>query len=141
MTPTENPPQPSSPIENEQSFSDELKKCVEKLISSQIDEEAKFEKQWQFLRLQKADLYYRGLQYIAPQINNLGFVQYSPIGGVTSALDDTGSSVYDYDIDQIRSLGRKFIAVLGQRSFQNVAFMPRDPNSEKDRVSARQAAA
>lgn len=110
----------------------------QKLLEEQVDDEANFEKLLQYLRLRKADYYFRGIQYIAPQLSPTGVIDYTPVGSpVVGAEGSRG--IWDYNIDQIKTYGRKFIATLGQRPFYNVKAVPDDPQSEDDRNASREA--
>jgi len=118
-----------------------LKAELKTLIERHIDPEVNFEKQRQFLRLDKADKYYRGIQYIAPAEMPDGSWQFTSVGAPVTPAEGTGAGYgrYDYNINIIKTYGRRFIAVLGQRPFYHIKAVPDDPQSETDRKAARQA--
>src|SRR3954468_13112967 len=96
---------------------EQLKACVKDLLSDHVDDDAQYEKVYQYLRLRKADYYYRGIQYIAPQISvTTGNVDWAPSGAPSAGAYQGGlqpRGVLDYNIDIVRTLGKKFIATLG----------------------------
>lgn len=116
----------------------DLREHVGKLLESHVDDDANFEKLLQFLRLRKADYYYRGIQYIAPDLSPTGVIDYMPLGSPVVG-GETQRGLLDYNIDQVRTFGRKFIATLGQRPFYNLKAVADDPESESDRIAAREA--
>jgi len=117
---------------------EELRPDLKKVLSERVDCEAAEEKQRQFSRLDKADNYYRGNQYLAekynPETGALGWV--SP--GAPRAGDSETPDVLDYVIDVVKSYGRKYYSVLGTRPFHNVKGVPDDPQNEDDRAASRQ---
>jgi len=118
-----------------------LQKEIETLLVKRCDVEVDFEKTWQLMRLRKADLYYRGLQFLYPTYNG-GYVDWSSVGtpsasgGDGSSMDSQG--IYDYNIDIVQSYGKKYYATLGMRPYYNVKAVPDDPQSELDRKTAQQ---
>lgn len=124
-----NPTQPET-------FKD-VREAVQALLEMHVDDDANFEKLLQFLRIRKADYYFRGIQYVAPDLSPTGIVDYTPVGSPLTGSDSRG--VLDYNIDQVKTFGRKFIATLGQRPFYNMRALPDNPQSEADRMAAREA--
>lgn len=117
-----------------------LRKDLTDLLSEKVDQEAEGEKTRQVMRLDKADKYYRGLQFLYPSIGENGSLGWSSVGTPT-ASDQGGESrgLYDYNIDIVKAYGRKYFGVLGLRPFHNLKAMPDDPQSEVDRKASRQA--
>lgn len=117
-----------------------LRDSVEKLLAEHVDEDANFEKLLQFMRLRKADYYWKGIQYIAPDLSPTGVIDYTPVGSpLVGANGEDRRGLLDYNIDQVKTYGRKFIATLGQRPFYNQKAVPDNPHSEADRMAAREA--
>ena len=119
---------------------DQLRPELDKLIKDKIDTEVDLEKTWQVGRLAKADNYNRYLTNIAPYFTAAGQYGYSPIGVPNSPTTEQFESrgLYDYNIDIIKSYGRKYVGVLGPRPFHNCKAVPDDPQSEADRRVSRQ---
>ena len=114
-----------------------VRDTVQKLLEAHVDDEASFEKMLQFLRIRKADYYLRGIQYIAPDLSPSGVIDYAPISSQNYANE--GRGLLDYNIDQVKTYCRKFVATLGQRPFYNLKAIPENPQSEVDRAAAREA--
>lgn len=118
-----------------------ISKPMDEVLNRYVDQEVNYEKQWQLLRLQKCDLYNRGLQF--PILDDTaGYIGWSQNGIQSTATgdgQDDGYGTYDYNIDIVDSYGKKYTATLGLRPFYNAVAVPDDPQSEIDRKSARQA--
>lgn len=121
---------------------EELGGTIDKLFKERIDGEIVTEKNWQYLRLRKCDLYNRGLQFLAPTVEG-GYADWQPIGtqsnpaGNANGGSDRG--LLDYNFDLVTAYRRKWVAVLGLRPFYNVKAIADDPESEVDRRAAKQA--
>lgn len=117
-----------------------LKDDVTRVLSEKVDTEVDFEKTWQYMRLRKTDLYYRGLQFTAPYLQS-GYLDQAPVGG--AAWPQSGelqqSGLLDYNMDIVQTYGRRYTSVLGLRPFYNAKGVPGDPSSELDRRAADQA--
>ncbi len=112
---------------------------IKTVLQEKVDQEVDFEKTWQFMRLRKCDLYYRGLQFLNPSFNS-GFLDWSPTGAPNPGSDSQESGgLFDYNIDLVQNFGLKYQAALGMRPFYNVTAMPDDPQSEIDRKASAQA--
>lgn len=122
---------------------EEFKDVLDTLLREYVDQDADAEKTLQLLRLEKADFYYRGIQNIAPQVNPSGGspLGWTPVGvpTLTAAGQDESASYADYNFDLMKTYGKKFVAVLGQRPFYNNKALPDDPQSESDLRASRQA--
>jgi hypothetical protein len=117
----------------------ELRDDLAKIIKDRIDGEAAREKERQYLRLDKADNYYRGNPYIAAEYDAAsGTMGWSSVGTPRIGTSEESSELYDYNIDVTKSYGRKFFSVLGTRPFHNAKSLPDNPESEEDRKAARQ---
>lgn len=136
MTPN---PQPQAEQDPRQQRILKYGDAFKQLLEEQVDDDANFEKLMQYRRLMLADFYWRGIQYVAPRFSPVtGMLDYTPVGAPTTGQGQQ-QGAFDYNIDQVKTYGRKFIATLGQRPFYNVKAMPDDPQSEADRNSAREA--
>lgn len=115
--------------------------AIKKLISEVADEELSQDKNIQFFRLDRADKYNRGLQYIALGENASGAWTFDQVGAPVTPSDATReeAGLYDYNIDVVATYGFRWTAVLGLRPFYHVKAVPDDPQSEDDRRAARQA--
>lgn len=136
MTPN---PQPQAEQDPRQQRILKYGDAFKQLLEEQVDDDANFEKLTQYRRLMLADFYWRGIQYVAPRFSPItGMLDYTPVGAPTTGQGQP-QGAFDYNIDQVKTYGRKFIATLGQRPFYNVKAMPDDPQSEADRNAAREA--
>ncbi len=126
---TEAPPTPEELLAQ---LKGPLKKVVEDEINSEVDPE-KIQVYW---NCRRNWLLWRGIQYFAPVLNQqTGYTDFQAIGGGSGEYD---GSNYDYVQNIFRGFGRKFIAVLGQRS-PNVKAIPDDPDDEKSIRATRAA--
>jgi hypothetical protein len=108
-----------------------LKKLVEEEINAEVDPE-KLQIYW---NCRRNWLLWRGIQYFAPVFNQqTGYTDFQAVNG----LGDSGGNSYDYVQNIFRGFGRKFIAVLGQRS-PNVKSVADDPDDEKSIRATRSA--
>lgn len=117
-----------------------LQSPLRKLIEDRIDKEANTEKQFQYLRLRRCDLYYRDMPYLVPSgTGAAGSVDLVPLNSYDGVDRDAEAfGLYDYSFNQIKSYGRKFVPALGSRPFYNAKAKPRNPRSQADRETARQ---
>lgn len=112
---------------------------VETLLAEAVDMDYQAERILQLLRLQKSDAFDRGIQNVAPTMDDNGVVRMTPFGVSTGSRDDQeGTRELDYNPRKTRSYRDKFVAVLGQRPFYNCTAEPNDPTSNTDRRGARQ---
>jgi hypothetical protein len=133
LGPAEKPPSPEQLLAA-------LKKPLSDLIATEIDAEFEPEKVWQYNYARRNALFFRGLQFLAPDKVN-GVNDYVPIGGMWGGGANGqggGADCYDYTRNIIRGFGNKFIAVIGQRS-PNVTAVADDPQDEKSMKACRQA--
>src|SRR5580704_17031481 len=77
--------------------------AIEKLVTESIDPDYEAERVIQLLRLEYADYYDRGIQNIAPQIDNNGFITLTTFGVQTGSQQSTGSRALDYNPRKTRS--------------------------------------
>lgn len=120
---------------------EQLMDPLNKLLREQVETNYQSERVLQLLRLQKADAFYRGIQNLAPQMDaNTGNIAWVSYGQPTdqNGLNAGGDRQFDYNPRLTASYGAKYVAVLGQRPFWNVAAEAGDPTSEQDRRGARQ---
>jgi len=110
---------------------------LKRFIEDSIDAEVNTEKTRQYLKLQKCDLYCRGLQYTAPRMTSDGDITFDATGNPSPHEEDRGQ--YEYNLDVIRTYRRKWAAILGQRPFYALKGVADDPQSEEDQAAARQA--
>lgn len=117
------PPQPSK-----DDLLAQLKDCVKKLVDTDITAEVEPERQFLYQRVMKNDKYWRGLQFLTESQGANG-IEYSQVG-VPQGTNDGATGAYDYVQNIYRGDGKKFIAVLGQRS-PNVVAVADDPTDEE----------
>ena len=87
----------------------------------------------------KALYYEAGKQYVFPTLVDGQVIDWSASSGASKNSPNTQSQQwFDYVINQVRSLGRKFIGVLGKKA-PNVKALPDDPNDEQTIRRARRA--
>ncbi len=98
----------------------QLRKALEPglktLIQNDVDNSVDPEKVFQYAELRRNEYYWRGKQYLDEQQDAQGrTTDYSPING--SVLEKQGQRVdlYDSVVNDVRGLGRKFIAVCSQQ--------------------------
>ncbi len=115
-----------------------LRAEVEGIIREDIPADTEPERIWALRQAQKADFYWRGIQYISPKFSEGGLINYSSIGSPITGNSNQDSDTYDYVINIFRGYGRKFVAVLGSR-LPNVKAVPDDPDDENMLRLARQA--
>ena len=112
---------------------------IENLLRDSVDQDYEAERILQLLRLQKADNYDRGIQNIAPALDDNGVVRLTTFGVQTPGVNQySDSRALDYNPRKTRSYRDKFVAVLGQRPFYNTSAEAKDPTNENDRRGARQ---
>jgi hypothetical protein len=130
----------SEPEQTPEQLIEMLRDEIGRVISEKVDGEVDFEKTWQFLRLRKTDLYYRGLQMTAPNLQG-GFGDQST--GGTASFPGTDQfaqrGMSDYNQDLVQTYGRRYFSVLGLRPFWNAKGCAVDPSSDLDRRAADQA--
>ncbi len=129
---------PAAPVPNDQQLLEMLRAEVQTIISDDIPADTEPERIWALRQSQKADFYWRGIQYISPKFSEGGLINYSAIGSPITGNANGDSDIYDYVINIYRGYGRKFIAVLGAR-LPNVKAVPDDPDDENMLRLARQA--
>jgi hypothetical protein len=112
--------------------------AIQKLVTESIDPDYEAERVIQLLRLERADAFDRGIQNIAPNIDNNGIVTLTTFGVQTGNQQQTGSRALDYNPRKTRSYRDKFVSTLGGRPFYNTSAEPNDPTNENDRRGARQ---
>jgi hypothetical protein len=114
---------------------------IERIIAEYVNSNYQGERVLQLFRLEKADLFYRGLQNIAPIMNaSSGTIGWTTLGVSTGMgiNTDSGNRALDYNPRKAKSYGEKFVAVLGQRPFHDCTAEPGNPLSDNDRRGARQ---
>lgn len=114
---------------------------IESLVKTSVDSNYAGERVLQLLRLERADLFFRGLQNIAPSIDPASMsVAWTTFGATAGNTQDpeTSQRSFDYNPRKTQSYGDKFVAVLGQRPFYNTTAEAANPNSDRDRRGARQ---
>lgn len=94
-----------------------IKKQLKDLVTDHVQLDVDREKVYQYAEARKAELYYRGQQYLYPVIRNGSIADWqSPTGSLESPRTPGDQDPqYDYVLNIIRGDGNKFIAVLGQR--------------------------
>lgn len=139
MTPTMPPATVDSLLPQE--ILDKIMPSIESLLAGTIDAAYQGERVIQLTRLERADFFYRGIQNIAPIIdgNNAGiaWTAAGPDSGPGNQSEANERSL-DYNPRKTKSYGDKFVAVLGQRPFENCNAEPSDPKNFNDRRGARQ---
>lgn len=112
----------------------------ERLLTQSVDMDYQAERILQLLRLQKSDAYDRGIQNIAPTMDEGGIVRITSFGVTagSTADADSGSRALDYNPRKTRTYRDKFVAVMGQRPFYNCTAEASDPTNDLDRRGARQ---
>lgn len=119
-----------------------LKDCLKDLVTDEINGEMEPERLWTLKQSRKSDLYWRGIQYVSPYLFDNGSVDFSGVSGVPLASTGDGKDgsmgLYDYNQNIYRGFGRKFAAVLGQRS-PNVKAVADDPQDEQAKIATRNA--
>lgn len=116
-----------------------FKAPLEALVSTHIRDDVDREKVYQYSQARKFERYWRGDQYLSPVLSQDGLSVVD--WGVSGTVKSNGKSTknqYGYSMNQIRGDGRKFIAVLGQRS-PNVKAAPDKPDNETWVRRARKA--
>lgn len=116
-----------------------LKPSVKVLVTDDVSADGEPERAWVLRQMRKSSLYWRGLQYCAPYLFDTGFTEFSQIGTPIAGTGGTdGSGLYDYNQNIYRGYGRKFCAVLGQRS-PNVKAVSDDPGDDATIKASRVA--
>lgn len=116
-----------------------LKEPVKSLVTNDVEEDASPERMWVLRQMRKSGLYWRGLQYVAPYLFDSGYTEFSQVGSpISQAGPDQATGLYDYNQNIYRGYGRKFCAVLGQRS-PNVKAVADDPGDDAVIKAARVA--
>lgn len=117
------PPQPSK-----EDLLAALKETVKQMIAQDVSAEIEPERQDLYRKVLKNDFYWRGLQFLKGTRSVDGNFGYTPVGLPKTGEDNAG--IYDYVQNIYRGDGKKFIAVLGQRS-PNVKAEADDPHDEE----------
>ena len=129
------PPQPS-----QEQLREMLKEPVTKLIETDISQDVEPDRQFLYRRVLKNDLYWRGIQYLVWNSQTNSYVDVNGVSissqGARNSGDQNGTFDEVYNI--YRGAGKKFAAVLGQRS-PNVKAVADDPSDESS-VTATHAA-
>jgi hypothetical protein len=112
----------------------QLKAPLRRLIEEEINAEVEPEKLQVYWNCRRNWLLWRGIQYFSPVLNQDGTTDFQAIGG----LGSVGGNSYDYVQNIFRGFGRKFTAVLGQRS-PNVKAIADDPDNAQSIRSTRAA--
>ncbi len=112
---------------------------LDSLLSEKVEQDVAAEKIVQYLRWRRADLYYRGLHHIYPEVTSDNQITLGGGGVPSFTTPSADSPIFDYNFNVVKSYGEKFTAVLGQRPFHENHAVPNDPSSEADREAARQA--
>jgi len=112
---------------------------LQTLLSESVNVNYQGERVVQLLRLQQSDAFYRGIQNIAPQLDQttgqIAWVSFGQSSGKQQI--DSGNRAFDYNPRLTKAYGDKYVAVLGQRPFWNNNAEPDDPTNEQDRRGAR----
>lgn len=113
---------------------------IERLLQENVDMDYQAERILQLLRLEKSDAFDRGIQNIAPSLDDQGIVRITSFGVQAGQLgeNDINPRSLDYNPRKTRSYRDKFVAVMGQRPFYNCTAEPNDPTNDQDRRGARQ---
>lgn len=114
---------------------------LESLLAESVETNYQGERVIQLLRLQRADNFYRGIQNIAPMMDeSTGSLLWTQFGasGAPIANPDDMERAFDYNPRLTGGYGQKFTSVLGERPFYNTTAEPANPKSDIDRRGARQ---
>ncbi len=118
-----------------QQFGPKLKTLIDDNVNGDVDRE----KVYQYSKARKNELYWRGKQYVYPVLIGSDVADWSSSGTIAyNANPDERKNQYDYTINIIRGDGRKFVAVLGQRS-PNATAIPDRSDDEGSAGRARKA--
>lgn len=113
---------------------------LKSLLSDYIERDIAAEKILQYFRWRRADLYYRGIHHVYPEVKQGGNLDLTGSGFPRMNRDQPDDSpAYDYQFQLVKKYGELFVAVLGQRPFYNCQAVPDNPQSEDDKAAARQA--
>jgi hypothetical protein len=117
-----------------------FRETVAKIIKEDVPQDVEPEKLWQYRQASKADLYWRGLQYVSPGFFEGGLAAFSSVGTPLASTDPDHAStgLYDYNQNIYRGYGRKFIGAIGLRA-PNVKAVPDDPEDEDSQRLTRLA--
>lgn len=111
----------------------QLKAPLKTIIAEDVDADVDTERVWQLYNARRNTLFFRGFQHLAPAIGSDGIADFTTVG---PGPFGGNSACYSYSQNIFRGLGRKFIAVLGQRA-PNVAAISNDPNDQESIKSTR----
>lgn len=146
MTPSAGFPQsPISPdsqaptIDPKQAEIQQFGPTLKDLLANSIEPEISAEKILQYLRWKRADMYYRGLHHVYPEVSDSGQINLAGSGTPKFQQVDTESAVYDYAFQVVKKYGEKFTAVVGARPFDNCEAVADNPKDEADKQAAREA--
>jgi hypothetical protein len=105
-----------------------------KLVSfaKSVDAEYEAHRLRLYLKAQRNDLYYRGVNRVAPKLAG-DRVFMAPV----EMRSADGAEIREYSVNKIRGDGRKLISIIGQKH-PNVNAVPQNPRSEEDRAAARE---
>jgi hypothetical protein len=106
----------------------DAKTAVERLVSEHVKGDIEKEKVYQYSEARRHESYWRGLQYLKPVVRDGVVVDYTPSGVVNPGTNQVQDQ-YNTVVNVIRGDGRKFVAVLGQRS-PNVKAAPDRSDNE-----------
>lgn len=123
---------PESPQAPPQVSPETLKQQLSDLIRDNVCLDVDREKVYQYAEARKAELYYRGKQYLYPVFANGNVADWrSASGNLESRNGSAQGYENDYSLNIIRGDGNKFIAVLGQRgpNVKAEAALPDDEQS------------
>jgi hypothetical protein len=112
------------------------------LLTTEVRGTTDIEKIWQTAQIRRANLYYRGKQYLTltRPAAGTGYVDYQPVQGQTNLglVDRSNQTYYDAVLNFYRGDIRAWDAVLGARS-PNVQAMQSDPDSDEQNRRKRLA--
>ena len=115
---------------------------LKSLVKTHIHPETRgLEKQMQYLRMRRADFYYRGITNIVLNAGVDGSLDYRQFGGPTGWIrgDEPDMQAADYTVNLLRGYGRKYTAAMGTRPWHNSKVEPDDNANEADRRASRLA--
>lgn len=118
-----------------------LKLKMETVLAESVDANYQGERVIQLLRLERANNFLRGIQNIAPSLDesssSLFWTQFGSAGTPVANPDDT-ERAFDYNPRLTGGYSSKFTSVLGERPFYNTTAEPANPRSDIDRRGSRQ---
>jgi DNA-directed RNA polymerase subunit RPC12/RpoP len=138
MFPTTEESQAQQPQDPKKALIEQLRRPMASFLTTEVRGDVESEKIYQYGMAALAEQYWRGFQYNAPSWNSNGTVGWRDISGQFRSGRGSTDGVQVRPINHYRKLGKRYVAILGQRAPSLKAVPDRD-DDEKARRLARRA--